>query len=71
MQTQAVSLSGYEFSFDGLVQRSGPNYNALVAKFTVHSGEVPIGTMEPSKRSFSVRGITTNEAALMFTRRYQ
>ena len=65
--TQTVSLSGYEFSFDGLVQRSGPNYNALVAKFTVHSGEVPIGTMEPSKRSFSVRGITTNEAALMLS----
>ena len=65
--TQTVSLSGYEFSFDGLVQRSGPNYNALVAKFTVHSGDVPIGTMEPSKRSFSVRGMTTNEAALMLS----
>ena len=62
---QSVSLSGYEFSFDGLVQRQGPNYNALVAKFTVHSGGVPIGTMEPSKRSFSARGMTTNEAALM------
>ena len=65
--TQTVSLSGYEFSFDGLVQRSGPNYNALVAKFTVRSGEVPIGTMEPSKRSFSARGMTTNEAALMLS----
>ena len=63
--TQTVSLSGYEFSFDGLVQRPGPNYNALVAKFTVRSGGVPIGIMEPSKRSFSTRGMTTNEAALM------
>jgi cytochrome c-type biogenesis protein CcmF len=62
---QSVSLSGYEFSFDGLVQRQGPNYNALVAKFTVRSGGTPIGTMEPSKRSFSARGMTTNEAALM------
>jgi cytochrome c-type biogenesis protein CcmF len=65
--TQTVSLSGYEFSFDGLVQRSGPNYNALVAKFAVHRGDVPIGIMEPSKRSFSVRGMTTNEAALMLS----
>jgi cytochrome c-type biogenesis protein CcmF len=65
--TQTVSLSGYEFSFDGLLQRSGPNYNALVAKFTVRSGDVPIGTMEPSKRSFSARGMTTNEAALMLS----
>ena len=62
---QAVSLSGYNLSFDGLVQRPGPNYNALVAKFTVRSGGVPIGIMEPSKRSFSARGMTTNEAALM------
>ncbi len=62
---QIVSLSGYDLSFDGLVQRPGPNYNALVAKFTVRSGGVPIGIMEPSKRSFSARGMTTNEAALM------
>ncbi|MFZ0623709.1 MAG: heme lyase CcmF/NrfE family subunit [Pseudolabrys sp.] len=62
---QTVSLSGYNLSFDGLVQQPGPNYNALVAKFTVRSGGVPIGIMEPSKRSFSARGMTTNEAALM------
>jgi cytochrome c-type biogenesis protein CcmF len=64
-QTQILSLSGYELSFDGLVQRPGPNYNELVARFTVRSGGVPIGIMEPSKRSFSARGMTTNEAALM------
>jgi cytochrome c-type biogenesis protein CcmF len=63
--TQTISLSGYEFSFDGLVQRPGPNYTAVVAKFTVRSDGVPIGIMEPSKRSFSARGMTTNEAALM------
>jgi len=63
--TQTVSLSGYDLSFDGLVQRPGPNYNALVAKFTVRGGGVAVGTMEPSKRSFSARGMTTNEAALM------
>ncbi len=63
--TQTVSLSGYEFSFDGLVQRPGPSYNALVARFTVRSAGVPVGIMEPSKRSFSARGMTTNEAALM------
>ena len=62
---ETVALSGYELSFDGLVQRPGPNYTALVAKFTVRSGGVPIGVVEPSKRSFSARGMTTNEAALM------
>ena len=59
--TQTVSLSGCEFSFDGLVQRPGPNYNAFVAKFIVRSGGVLIGIMEPSTRSFSARGM----AALM------
>jgi cytochrome c-type biogenesis protein CcmF len=63
--TQTVSLSGYELTFDGLVQRPGPNYTAVVGKFTVRSGDVVIGVMEPSKRSFSARGMSTNEAALM------
>ncbi|MGC2746268.1 MAG: heme lyase CcmF/NrfE family subunit, partial [Pseudolabrys sp.] len=63
--TQTVSLSGYEFFFDELVQRPGPNYNALVARFTVRSAGLPVGIMEPSKRSFSARGMTTNVAALM------
>ncbi len=30
--TQTISLSGYEFSFDGLVQRPGPNYNCAGGK---------------------------------------
>jgi cytochrome c-type biogenesis protein CcmF len=63
--SQTVSLSGYDLSFDGLHQKPGPNYSALVAKFTVRSGGVPIGVMEPSKRSFASRGMSTNEAALM------
>src|SRR5450755_3228242 len=63
--TQTVSLSGYDLSFDGLVEQPGPNYNAVVAKFTVSEGGVPIGVMEPSKRSFAARETSTNEAALM------
>jgi cytochrome c-type biogenesis protein CcmF len=63
--SQTVSLSGYELSFDGLVQRSGANFRELVAKFTVRSGGVAIGVMEPAKRSFASRGTTTTEAALL------
>ena len=63
--TQTMSLSGYEFVFDGLVQRSGPNYREAVAKFTVREAGMPIGVMEPSKRSFVARATTTTEAALM------
>jgi cytochrome c-type biogenesis protein CcmF len=63
--SQTVSLSGYDLSFDGLVPRPGPNYTEQVAKFTVRSGGVPVGVMEPSKRNFAARETSTNEAALM------
>ena len=62
---QTVSLSGYELSFDGLQRETGPNYTAQVAKFTVRERGVPLGVMEPSKRDFSAREMSTNEAALM------
>ena len=63
--TQTVELAGYDLTFDGMVQHAGPNFRELAAKFTVRSGGVPIGVMEPSKRSFASRGTTTTEAALM------
>ena len=62
---QTVELSGYELSFDGLVQHTGPNYREHAAKFTVREGETIIGVMQPSKRNFASRGSTTTEAALM------
>ena len=63
--SQTVSLSGFDLTFDGLVQRSGPNYRELVGKFTVRRGGLPIATMEPTKRSFESRATTTTEAALL------
>jgi cytochrome c-type biogenesis protein CcmF len=63
--SQSISLSGFDLSFDGLVQRSGPNYRELAGKFTVRQGGVPIATMEPAKRSFDSRATTTTEAALL------
>ena len=62
---QSISLSGFELTFDGLVQRSGANYRELGGKFTVRQGSVAVATMEPTKRSFASRETTTTEAALM------
>ena len=62
---ETLSLSGYELTFDGLKQEPGPNYTSVVATFIVREGGTVIGTMRPSKRSFSAREQTTNEAALM------
>ena len=61
----AVSLRGYDLTFDGLTTRQGPNYRQLTARFTVRRNGDVIGVLEPSKRSFAVRSTSTTEAALM------
>jgi cytochrome c-type biogenesis protein CcmF len=63
--SQTVSIRGYDLTFDGIMQRGGPNYRELAAKFTVRSGGVVIGVLEPSKRSFPSRDTSTTEAALL------
>src|SRR5262244_2229093 len=62
---QVVSLRHYDLSFDGMAPREGPNYRELTAKFTVYRGGDVLGVLEPAKRSFQTRGMTTTEAALM------
>jgi cytochrome c-type biogenesis protein CcmF len=62
---ETISLSGYELTFEGLRPKPGPNYSAVVGRFTVREGGNVVGDMEPSKRSFSARGMSTNEAALL------
>jgi cytochrome c-type biogenesis protein CcmF len=62
---ETISLSGYDLTFGGLREAPGPNYSAVVGTFIVREGGNVIGTMQPSKRSFSARGMSTNEAALM------
>jgi cytochrome c-type biogenesis protein CcmF len=64
-QGDKVSLRHYDFTFDGTSMRDGPNYKELAVRFTVFRNGEPIGVMEPSKRSFPARGMSTTEAALM------
>jgi cytochrome c-type biogenesis protein CcmF len=63
--SQTISFSGFDLSFDGLVQRSGANYRELAGRFTARQGGVPVAIMEPAKRSFASRAATTTEAALL------
>jgi cytochrome c-type biogenesis protein CcmF len=60
-----VSLRGYDFTLDGLIPRPGPNYRELIARFTVRRDGEVIGTLEPAKRTFPQRQMSTTEAALM------
>jgi cytochrome c-type biogenesis protein CcmF len=61
----AVSIQGYDLTFDGMTTRQGPNYRELIARFTVRRGGAEIGVMEPSKRNFPSRQSSTTEAALL------
>jgi len=60
-----AAISGYSATLDGVSQRAGPNYRELIARFTVTEGHDLIGIMTPSKRSFTTRGSSTTEAALL------
>jgi cytochrome c-type biogenesis protein CcmF len=62
---QVVSIRHYDLAFEGLLPREGPNYRELTARFTVRRGNDVLGMLEPSKRSFPVRNMTTTEAALL------
>lgn len=63
--SETVSLSSYDLTFEGLINRQGPNYREQIARFTVRQGGGVIGTMAPSKRSFPSRQSSTTEAALL------
>ncbi|MEA2930090.1 MAG: cytochrome c-type biosis protein CcmF [Hyphomicrobiales bacterium] len=60
-----VSLRGYDFTLDGLTPRPGPNYREVIARFTVRRDGDVVGVLEPSKRTFPQRQMSTTEAALM------
>jgi cytochrome c-type biogenesis protein CcmF len=62
---ESVSLRGYDFTLEGLIPRPGPNYRELVARFTVRRDGAVIDVLEPSKRTFPQRQMSTTEAALM------
>ena len=62
---ETISLRGYDFTLDGLIPRPGPNYREVAAHFTIRRDGVVIGVMEPSKRTFPQRAMSTTEAALM------
>ena len=61
----AISIAGYQMTLEGLIQQQGPNYRELVAPFTVRLDSKRLAVMTPSKRTFTTRGMSTTEAALL------
>jgi len=60
-----AAIAGYKLNLDGISQRQGPNFREMVAQFSVRKNGQLLDTMTPSKRSFTTRGATTTEAALL------
>ncbi len=64
-QNDVVTVGGYQVKLDGVTQQQGPNYREAVSRFTVMLDGRTVGVMTPSKRSFTTRGMSTSEAALL------
>jgi cytochrome c-type biogenesis protein CcmF len=62
---KSVQIRNYDITYDRTFNRAGPNYNEVVAIFTVRRHGEVVGVLEPSKRTFAARETTTTESALM------
>jgi len=59
-----VTVSGYEYRFDGAEYIQGPNYIATAAVFSVFKNGELITTLAPEKRIYTVRNFPTTEAGI-------
>ncbi|QQO21119.1 heme lyase CcmF/NrfE family subunit [Bradyrhizobium diazoefficiens] len=64
-RNDVAHIAGFDVKLDGLLQRQGPNYREMVAEFSVSRDGERLSVMTPSKRSFTTRGSSTTEAALL------
>jgi cytochrome c-type biogenesis protein CcmF len=62
---EVAKIAGYDLKLDNLLQRQGPNFGEMLATFTVSRDGEKLAVMTPSKRSFTIRGMSTTEAALL------
>ncbi len=58
------AVGPYEITLDSVGQRVGPNYKEAVAPMTVRSGGTVVARIEPARRQFAAREMTTTEAGL-------
>jgi len=61
---ETVSLAGYDFSFGGVTDVTGPNYVAEEGLLTVTKGGVEITTLRAQKRDYSSQMGVMTEAAI-------
>jgi len=58
------AVGPYEITLESVGERVGPNYKEAIAPMTVRSGGTVVATIEPARRRFAAREMTTTEAGL-------
>lgn len=61
---ETVSLAGYQFVFEDVVEINGANYVGHQGQFTVFQGEDKISTLYPEKRRYTVQSSVMTEAGI-------
>jgi cytochrome c-type biogenesis protein CcmF len=59
-----VQVGPYSVSLDSVSERAGPNYKETVASVTVRDGDAIVAEIEPARRQFATRGMSTTQAGL-------
>jgi cytochrome c-type biogenesis protein CcmF len=61
---ESVEVGPYQVTLIGLFPRQGPNFHETVARVSLAANGQIFGTLEPSKRQFTVRQMATTEAGI-------
>jgi cytochrome c-type biogenesis protein CcmF len=61
---QTAQLAGYTFTFRGVVDAPGPNYDAARATIDVTRAGLPVATLHPEKRVYVAQQMPMTEASI-------
>jgi cytochrome c-type biogenesis protein CcmF len=59
-----LTVGPYQVTLDDVGQRGGPNYRETIAHMTVRSGGAVVTTIEPARRQFAAREMSTTQAGI-------
>lgn len=62
---QTIDLAGYDVTYEGVAPRRGPNYQDVVATFSIRYAGASVGTKESAKRVYQATGMPTTEAGIV------
>jgi cytochrome c-type biogenesis protein CcmF len=62
---ESVDVGHFNVTLDNVAQRPGPNYRETAAQMTIRSGGAIVAKLEPSRRFFTSRRMTTSQAGLL------